>query len=458
MASVLQVGTARVDITPPLAVPYLGYEPRQAPFAGVHDPLTARALVADDGAGPVALVCLDAIGLSSRVLGPDRHFRDEACRAIQAAAGIAPERVMLAASHAHSTPETLDLTPLYERPEAVVWLEDLIRRLAQVTALAASRRRPARLKQGRGELAHMAANRRQLRADGSFWEPSRGPSTVAVHRPGQLDPEVGVVLVEWDDGTFALLANYTCHPVSVQVQPLVSADYPGAACRIVENAIAECRHCLFTQGAAGDINPRSGGERPDFGAVARYGQMLGGELLKVAAQLRGDDAPTMPAIADAALVQVVLPPRDVPDDVPLRQELASAQAAVAAAAEATDTPAASARLRVAAETLRAWELVQRPMRVPVQVLRLGDVALVGCPGELFVQLGLEIKAQAAAPRALVVGYANDYAGYLSTPTSFLEGGYETRLGPWSQVGPAGGRQVVDAALALVHRLWGGRSA
>jgi hypothetical protein len=458
MAAGLQVGTARVDITPPLAVPYLGYEPRQAPFAGVHDPLTARALVADDGSGPVALLCLDAIGLSSRILGPDRHFRDEVCQAVQAAAGIAVERVMLAASHAHSTPETLDLTPLYEVPEAVAWLDDLIGRLAQVTALAASRQRPARLKQGRGELAHMAANRRQLRADGSLWEPARGPSALAVHRPGPLDPEVGVVLVEWYDGTFALLANYTCHPVSVQVQPLVSADYPGAACRLVEHAIPQCRHCLFTQGAAGDVNPRAGGHCPDFGAVARYGQMLGGELLKVAAQVRGDDVPAMPDVADAALVHLVLPPRELPDDAPLRRERVAAEAAVSAATDTAAAAAAAARRRAAAETLRAWDLVQRPMRVPVQVLRLGDVALVGCPGELFVQLGLEIKAQAAAPRALVVGYANDYAGYLSTPTAFLEGGYETRLGPWSQVGAAGGRQVVDAALALVHRLWVGRSA
>ncbi|MDP6125350.1 MAG: hypothetical protein QGH20_06325 [Candidatus Latescibacteria bacterium] len=45
----LRVGTAKVDITPPITMPYLGFVPRQAQFGGVHDRLYARTVVADDG-------------------------------------------------------------------------------------------------------------------------------------------------------------------------------------------------------------------------------------------------------------------------------------------------------------------------------------------------------------------------------------------------------------------------
>ncbi|MFA6107996.1 MAG: hypothetical protein WDA75_04420 [Candidatus Latescibacterota bacterium] len=450
----LRAGTAKVEITPLLTVPYLGYVPRQARFEGVHDPLHARALVIEgEGNKVVALVAVDAIGLSSRILGPGRHLRDEICRAVEAEAGIPPQGVMLAASHAHSTPETLDLTPLYQVEGAVAWLEELIRQLAQVTAEARSRIRPVRLKYGVGHAEGIAINRRQLRRDGTFWDPAVGPSPVPLLRPGLLDEEVGVLVAEWGDRTFSALLNFTCHAVSVQVQPLVSADYPGVACRIIENLIPECRHCLFTQGADGDVNPIRGGDKQDFGDVARYGQILGGEALKVIARLRAPEAPAMPSIVDAAIEEVHLPGRELPDPEPLVRAAAEARAAAARAIDDRERYTRLNQLRAAEESLRTIELARQPMRVPVQVLRLGDLALVGCPGEMFVQLGLEIKQQTAAPHALVVGYANDYAGYLSTPTAFLEGGYETSLGPWTQVGPTGGRMVVDAALALVHRLW-----
>ena len=47
--SALTAGAARVEITPPLSIPYLGYAPRQAFFHGVHDPLFARAVVVNSG-------------------------------------------------------------------------------------------------------------------------------------------------------------------------------------------------------------------------------------------------------------------------------------------------------------------------------------------------------------------------------------------------------------------------
>src|SRR5262245_56934709 len=122
----LTVGAARVEITPPLSIPYLGYAPRHAFFTGVHDPLFARAVVVDDGERRVALVSADSIGFARGLLGPGRDFAAEFRERAAGLTGIAPEAIMLAATHAHSTPETLGFRPLREHFGGLAWLETLL--------------------------------------------------------------------------------------------------------------------------------------------------------------------------------------------------------------------------------------------------------------------------------------------------------------------------------------------
>ncbi|MFC1526262.1 neutral/alkaline non-lysosomal ceramidase N-terminal domain-containing protein [Candidatus Latescibacterota bacterium] len=448
-----RAGTAKAEITPPLTIPYLGFVPRQAPFEGIHDALHARALVADDGDRQVAVVTADAIGFSDRILGPGRSFRQEFRRQVSQRSGLDPEAVMLAASHAHSTPETLDITPLHEVDGAVSWAEGLAAQLAELVAEARSRLQPARLKAGSGRAEGIAANRRQLLRDGSFWQPAHGDPSGPVVRTGQTDEEVGVLLVELEDGTCSALVNFTCHPVSVQVQPLVSADYPGAACSLVEDVIPELQHCLFTQGACGNINPRGGGMHRSFADVSRYGHLLGSAVIGVVERLRVPEVGAMSPTVGAATVNMELPVRDLPPPQPYREARDRARARVEAVGDGEGAFEAANALRSAEETLRTVEMEDAPLATVSQAIRLGEVCLAGCPGEPFVELGLEIKAQSPAPRTFVVGYANDYAGYLSTPAAFAEGGYETSLGPWCRVAPEGGRQCVDAVLGLARTLF-----
>ena len=67
---------------------------------------------------------------------------------------------------------------------------------------------------------------------------------------------------------------------------------------------------------------------------------------------------------------------------------------------------------------------QRELPVPLQALALGEIVLVGIPGEPFAELGRAIKEGWDAVQVLVVGYANGYFGYFPTWEAFQEGGYE----------------------------------
>jgi hypothetical protein len=66
--------------------------------------------------------------------------------------------------------------------------------------------------------------------------------------------------------------------------------------------------------------------------------------------------------------------------------------------------------------------------VPLQALRIGDVAIAAIPFEVFAEIGLEIKAKKPLPMTFTIELANGSYGYLPTPRQHAWGGYETWLG------------------------------
>ena len=59
---------------------------------------------------------------------------------------------------------------------------------------------------------------------------------------------------------------------------------------------------------------------------------------------------------------------------------------------------------------------------------IGDVALVGVPGEFFTVLGQEIKRRSPFRYTYVFELANDYIGYIPDQAGFDRGGYQTWTG------------------------------
>jgi neutral ceramidase len=85
----------------------------------------------------------------------------------------------------------------------------------------------------------------------------------------------------------------------------------------------------------------------------------------------------------------------------------------------------------------------------VQVLRIGEAAIVAVPCELFAEYGLQIKAASPCRPTLVVGYANGIVGYVPTARAFEEGGYETRLCRSSKLAVDAGERMVAAARRML---------
>jgi hypothetical protein len=414
----LLVGAATVDITPPLHVPYLGFDPRQGTFEGVHDPLLARAAVFSCGADHAAILSADALGLTTDLLGPGRDFIAEVRGRAAESTGLHPDAILVAATHAHSTPETYGITRLWEREDCCAWIGRLAAQLAAAVVLAWQDRQPARLRHASVALEGMSVNRR---------DPA-----------GPRDTELAVVAAERDGVGPVCLVNFACHPVTMQVQPLVSADFPGAAMGRLERELGPGATCLFLQGAAGDTNPVLGDSR-EWQDVEAYGLMVAGAALQGVGAARltePDPAPTVAASSGRLTVQA----REAPG---LRE-------AEGALAQADASQVAAAR-----ETLRLARFGREPIEAELQVLRLGQVAIAAFPGELFAALGLRLKAGSPAERTLVATCANGCLGYLAPREEWAKGGYEVGLGAWCRVGEEGVEAIVEGASDLAVRLFDG---
>ena len=98
-----------------------------------------------------------------------------------------------------------------------------------------------------------------------------------------------------------------------------------------------------------------------------------------------------------------------------------------------------------AEPLRLARLGTGPVRLEVQALRLGEALIVACEGELFVEYGNRIKDASPAAVTFVAAYSNGYEGYIPTPATWDEGGYEVSPGPWTRVGRDGGDILTERA-------------
>ncbi len=87
----------------------------------------------------------------------------------------------------------------------------------------------------------------------------------------------------------------------------------------------------------------------------------------------------------------------------------------------------------------------------LHAVRIGDVALVTTPFELFLDYGLQIKARSPAAQTLVVQLAGGPGFYLPTERAIQGGDYSAHPA-MAPVGGEAGRELVEAALAAIYDL------
>lgn len=392
------------DITPPVGTWMDGYSARSGPSIGVHDRLSGQLLFiqsGEDGPG-IILVTLDLLGVG---LSWTRKVRST----IAESTGIPADSIMISCVHTHGGPAGISPAEAGLRAPADETLQEhLARQIVGAAQWAQRELRPVRLSVGRGEVTDVGANR--------------------IERGAPFDPELLVLRIDTVDkpDPLAILVNYGCHPTILGAENrLITADLAGAV-RVALRQVYPGTVTLYANGASGDVSTRFTRREQTFPEARRLGLIVAAEALhalQTATPLRGSDL-------RGATVDLTLPRRPLPSLAEAETDLARHEAALAelqrsGASDAdlrraiTRTQGARAQVSLAKQ---GASLGDRPTEV--QVISIGELALVGLPGEPFTETVLGIKAHSAKELTAVVSYANDNQGYFPDSRSVEVGSYE----------------------------------
>ncbi len=426
----LMAGAVKRCVTPPTWVPYLTSSGNGTcePFDGVHDDLYARALVLDDGRRSIAVLAVDSVGYDNAILGPDRNFTAELRSRIASRTGLAPEGVMLSATHSHSTPEMLGLTPFRDTEGIQDWLEAHLETLASTVTEAWEKRTAVRAYAGATQVPGVARHRRILLKDGTLNRGGALPPLEEAAGIWAVDEALNVLYLEALTGRpHAVMVNFSAHPVVAMLLPPVSADYPGALTASVETRLNGTT-CLFVNGACGNVN--SIRVTTNFDDVSWIGRTLGAATLGEIDRLKkGPPLSSTDVAYDTERLELDARPCPSLEDA----EKAAAR-----------NPSYENRLAFRL----ARKLAEGPLQIEVQAMALGRLRWVALPGEVFVETGLAIKHAGAW---FVTGNANGWVGYFPIHSAYEEGGYEVVAGPWSRVAPGSAERLEAVCIRQMER-------
>ncbi|NLJ36404.1 MAG: hypothetical protein GX358_09305 [candidate division WS1 bacterium] len=430
----MQAGFETVEITPPLGVPLAGHFNRR-PARGVHDPLTAYAMVLDDGRRQVALLGTDLLGIPDAVADRVRALVAESV-------GLPPQAIMTWATHTHAGPGVMDAAEDGAHGEYLAMLPAM---LAGCIIGAYRNLRPVSARLGVGYEDRISFNRNYRMHDGTVRTNPGVGNPGAIAMDGPIDPDVIALLLADTDGTCGtcgVLVNFACHPdVLGSGNYHCSADYPYYLRQALRTVYGKQLSVLFANGTCGNLNHINVFAKQHQGGhdhSRMMGRTLAGEVMKLDAHMC--EAALGPLWFDSQ--QVELPLRRFTDDeiANFRQILADTEAT---ASQLSSANFARGRALRAMRTVEAG-ITSQP--VEVQVLRLGDLAVVGIPGEYFVEFGLYIKQHSPAPATMVVELANGSVGYIPTEAAISQGGYE---GSSTRFEAQAGQMLADAALEML---------
>ena len=439
----LWAGAAKVDITHPTAKP-------------INDPLFAKALVLRSHDVTVTIVTVDAVAIGE-IGSITNEYLGNVRAALKEQLGLKPKNIIINASHCHGvvSPKVESLT-------------------VQAVKEAYQNLTPVKVGVGTGHEDRVQENRRLKLKSGKEADVRHAyslPPDEEVASVGPIDPEIGILRLDRvDDGrTLAVVYNFAVHPIQSVPGNDNTADMTGFASQVIEDNTSDGAVALFIQGCAGDINPISykAVDHPRSGEP--LGNMLGLSTLKGYRKIETKADDRLKFVNDT----IALPRSDLAQRIVAmeteRERLLNSLSGTSLnlktfiplmvkykvngefpsyyshrylhdrALDRADydhldaenrqnmkryinnihTMEKLTRVQTNLRLLRKHQedLVdsgKRTIDVEVTGMRVGDFVLVTFPGELTVQIGMNLKKQSPHDHTFVAGYTNGYIYYAPT--------------------------------------------
>lgn len=442
-AGELQVGIATTDITPPIPFRMCGYFSERL-STGIKDPLQAKAIVFQQGADSAAFVFCDLAGVPRDVAGAARAEAS-------AATGIPADHIAVSATHSHTGPLYFSaLSDLFSQRNVKKLGKDpcdpaaysavLVKQIVAALVKAKMALQPMQLKCGFATEDRLAFNRRFHMKDGSVQCNPGHQNPNIVRAVGPIDPQVGIITIQKPnaDKPSAAIVSFAMHLDTVGGTEY-SADYP----KFVEDTLRAVYGpeftLLFGTGTCGDINDidvTKTSRRP----TNEIGRMLGETVTNAieGSKLKSAEQPSL--AVRSTIVEAALQSYSESEIDQARKNL-----------ELVGTNELSFIGQVEAFKIMDLQRLQgTTIPLEVQAFRLNkDTAIVTLPAEIFVQIGLAIKAASPFKNTLVIELTNESIDYIPTKNAFVEGSYEVMN---SRIMPGSAEKLAEAATRLLKEL------
>jgi len=448
----LQAGAATSVITPDLGSDIIGgFVP--FPATHVHDELHARCLVLDDGKSKLAFVVCDLLGLH-------RSVSVEARRLIQQATGIPPEHVMISGTHTHSAASALGERSYSSEQKLDDYQRFVARRIADGVHRALNLERPAQIAFGTVEAPEHVFNRRWFMKEGTVppnpfgkidkvkMNPGAGNPNLT-EPAGPTDPTISFIALREPNGRLiSVFSAYSLHYVGGVGNGHISADYYGMYCEALKKLQKGGDNdppfvALMANGTSGDVNninfrtPRP--SKPPYEQMRYVAEDVANKVNGALANLTWQDSSAL----DARYREAEIAWRTIDPEL-----LAWANERIA---NEPRIPTKADLPFFYAGRVQRLAKASSPASIPLQVFRVGDIAIGTMPCEVFAEIGLDFKKRSPLKHSFMVELNHGYFGYLPTPRHFELGGYETWPGT-NYLEPQASVKMLDALVEMTGEL------
>lgn len=482
----LNIGWAQVDITPYKPV-YMVGQMYQRISNYVHDPITATALVFDNGEEQAILVSADMTEVP-------QHSMEEIKKNLSSYKGIDLSKISIHVTHSHNSTDFYedffrndfesvfgrDIMPEIVIPENVLAYkkaqEFLVKKLTWLIGQAFENRKPGGISYSQ-DYAAVGFNRRPVfEADGKKETKMYGDCSESGFKrfEGGVDHSADM-LYTWDtNGTLTgVMVNIPCPSQVYELHSFISADFWAPTRDAIRERLGNV-YVLPACGAAGDQNPLDlvRISKDNKKALAEWGSqtkevfrnfdmtyectMIGERIAE--AVVRGYKKARNYIEYNPELkhevIDFCLPLRMVSkeDFIKAYQKVEEIKRSYS-----KENPLSMKELvgsfEIQGVVLR-WQLQQKTAEYcfKAHVLRIGNVAVATNPFELFHEFGMRIKARAPAEQVFVIQLANGMGGYLPTEDAVGGGSYSSKPAS-TMCGPEAGDLLVEKTLKAINNMW-----
>ncbi len=414
-AATLQVGYAKVNITPEESVPLRGYGNTEKRMSqGLLDYIWATCIAVTDADGnTVLLVAMDLCGTS----GPIRTMRKNLAAKLK----LPEQNVMFCGSHTHSAPDT-GKTSIASIQSYNTKLEADLNKCAQA---ALDDRSPVTgMYHTSIETESLNFVRRYIMNDGTYAGDNYGDysSGYKAHET-EVDNVLQLVKFTRKEGKDVVITNFQTHPhrTGGSTKYDISADIVGVYRDELEKSL-DC-NALYFSGGSGNVNPTSRiTEENVYQDYRSHGKAMANFAVKAAESWTELEMGKVQTVRTDFVANI----NHSEDHLVVHAQLVSQRFKDGYSSREAAAPYADLGIETAyhANSIIAKAGLGKTYTFQLYSVSIGDFGLAFAPFELFDTLGVMIKEGSPFGATFVCCYANVSLGYMPTEAAFAIGGYE----------------------------------